>query len=105
MPSQQSSLSGTRTALMPQDLIVVTRAWSWGPSKKPQPWEQAYSVPALLTACRTGRVPIVGPVVGLVDGLEVGVLVGEAVLVGAGVLVGAAPTGSWKAAAMSGAVA
>ncbi len=45
MPSQQSSLSGMRTALACQEVMAATDAWSEGPSKNPYPWIQAYSVP------------------------------------------------------------
>src|SRR5438445_11230185 len=50
MPSQQSSLSGTRTAFTPcQEAMAATEASSEGPSKGPKPWTQAYSVPERLT--------------------------------------------------------
>src|SRR3712207_4176244 len=52
MPNQQVSLSGTRIALAFHEAIALTAAWSAGPSWKPQPWMQAYSVPALLTPSR-----------------------------------------------------
>jgi hypothetical protein len=37
MPSQQVSLSGTRTALMCHDFIAPIEAASLGPSKNPYP--------------------------------------------------------------------
>src|SRR3989442_362222 len=50
MPSQQSSLSGTRTAFTPcQAAMAATEASSEGPSKGPMPCTQAYSVPERLT--------------------------------------------------------
>src|SRR5205823_13176266 len=49
MLSQQSSFSGMRTALMCQPAIAAMDAASFGPSKRPQPWMQAYSVPERLT--------------------------------------------------------
>src|SRR3954453_10979854 len=49
MPSQQSSFNGTRTAFSFQVFIAATAAAPEGPSKIPQPWMQAYSVPDLLT--------------------------------------------------------
>src|SRR3954449_5330547 len=52
MPSQQSSLMGRRTVLMPQEAIAATEAASVGPEKIPQPWMQAYSVPERLTPRR-----------------------------------------------------
>src|SRR5881275_1245443 len=56
MPSQQSSLMGMRTALMCHVVIAFTEAASLGPSKTPQPWMQAYSLPERLTPCqRTTR--------------------------------------------------
>src|SRR6185437_5247675 len=56
MPSQHCSLSGTRTTLTFQPLIAAIEAASCGPSKMPQPWMQAYSVPERLTPSRrTGR--------------------------------------------------
>jgi hypothetical protein len=45
MPNQQSSFSGTRTALTRQLAMAATDAESEGPSKIPHPWIQAYSVP------------------------------------------------------------
>src|SRR5207237_9269143 len=49
MLSQQSSFIGMRTALMCQAAIAATEVASLGPSKMPQPWMQAYSVPDRLT--------------------------------------------------------
>src|SRR5438270_323456 len=46
---QQASLSGIRTALLPQLLIAVIAAWSISPSKKPLPCTHEYSPPDRLT--------------------------------------------------------
>src|SRR5258708_6168031 len=55
MPSQQSSLRGTRTALTPHEAIAAIEAASVGPSNMPQPWAHAYSLPERLTpATRNG---------------------------------------------------
>src|SRR6266700_3159440 len=55
MFSQQSSLRPRRTALVCQAAMAATEAASLGPSKKPKPSIQAYSVPDRLTpAIRTG---------------------------------------------------
>src|SRR5437660_508798 len=43
VPSQHSSLSGTRTAWMFQVFIALMEAWSAGPSHMPLPWMQANS--------------------------------------------------------------
>src|SRR5205823_1372264 len=45
MPSQQSSLSGTRTLFTCHAAMAAIDAASLGPSKMPWPWTQAYSVP------------------------------------------------------------
>jgi hypothetical protein len=47
--SQHVSLSGTRTAFAFHDAIAATDAESDGPSKKPHPCAQAYSVPERFT--------------------------------------------------------
>ena len=50
MPSQQSSLSGIRTALTCQDTMArMAASVSVGPSQIPQPSAQAYSAPERLT--------------------------------------------------------
>jgi hypothetical protein len=41
-----------RTMFECQEAIAVTEASLLGPSKIPQPWMQAYSVPERLTPCR-----------------------------------------------------
>src|SRR5437588_12433089 len=58
MPSQQSSFSGRRTALIRQDAIAVTLLASLGPSKMPHPCTQAYSVPARFTPSRRTGAPL-----------------------------------------------
>src|SRR5437764_11874471 len=58
MPSQQSSLIGMRTALMCHVVIAFTEAASLGPSKTPQPWMQAYSLPERLTPCQRTTRPL-----------------------------------------------
>src|SRR6266550_7058152 len=58
MPSQQSSLIGMRTALMCHVVIAFTEAASPGPSKIPQPWMQAYSLPERLTPCQWTTRPL-----------------------------------------------
>src|SRR3981081_3843612 len=96
MLSQQSSLSGTRTALMCQLAIAATEPASFGPSKMPQPVMQAYSVPGRSTpskrigcpAALSRRLPetrSARPVGGGGAGVGVGVSVGVAVGVGVGV--------------------
>src|SRR3977135_541254 len=107
MLSQQSSLSGTRTALMCQLAIAATEPASLGPSKMPQPWIHAYSVPERLTPSkRTGcpaalsnRLPDtrsakpvagVGAGVGVGEGETVGLGVGRVVGLGVGAGVGVA---------------
>ena len=45
MPSQQSSFSGRRTAVISQDAIVAIARLPVGPAKMPRPSMQAYSVP------------------------------------------------------------
>src|SRR5437016_4978194 len=57
MPSQQSSFRGTRTTCTFHEAIAETLAWSDGPSKMPQPWTQAYSVPERLTPLNWTGVP------------------------------------------------
>ena len=57
IPSQQSSLSGTRTAFACQRAIARTEAAVAGPSKMPWPWTQAYSVPERLTPWKTTTRP------------------------------------------------
>src|SRR2546423_6042087 len=57
MLSQQSSLRGIRTALMCHAAIAATEAASFGPSKMPHPWMQAYSVPERLTPSKRIAVP------------------------------------------------
>src|SRR5579884_3023624 len=57
IPSQQSSLIGTRTKFACQLAIACTEAASDGPSKIPHPWMQAYSVPERLTPRRTTAWP------------------------------------------------
>src|SRR5579864_8784985 len=52
MPSQQSSLSGTRTAMMCQDAMTAMEAASLGPSKNALPSVHSYSVPERLTPRR-----------------------------------------------------
>src|SRR4051794_41727222 len=49
VPSQHSSLSGTRTARIFQVRIAAIDAWSIGPSQKPLPWMQANSPPERFT--------------------------------------------------------
>ena len=50
MPSQQSSLSGIRTALICQAIIAwMAASVSVGPSQIPQPSAQAYSAPDRFT--------------------------------------------------------
>src|SRR5690242_9539147 len=58
MPSQQSSLSRTRTKLMCQLAIAATEASSVGPSEIPKPCTHAYSVPERLTPRRLTRLPL-----------------------------------------------
>src|SRR5437773_7349840 len=55
MPSQQVSLSGTRTAFARQDAIAATDAESDGPSKMPHPCAQAYSAPERVHAAQPHR--------------------------------------------------
>src|SRR3984893_343093 len=105
MLSQQSSLSGTRTALMCQLAIAATEAASFGPSKMPQPWMQAYSVPERSTPSKriggpapfNSRFPDTrsarpvgggGAGVGVADGGRGGVGVGLTVGAGVGLNVG-----------------
>jgi len=57
IPSQQSSFSGIRTAFALQLAIAATEAPSLGPSKMPQPWMQANSVPERLTPWSSTCVP------------------------------------------------
>src|ERR1700730_9008772 len=93
MPSQQSSLRGTRTAFPPcQEAMAATEASSEGPSKGPRPWTQAYSVPERLTprswivepapltrwlpATWTARAPGMGVGVGVGVGVGLGVTPG-----------------------------
>src|ERR1700730_18607395 len=52
MPSQQSSLRGTRTALACHEAIALIDVVSDGPSKIPQSCTHAYSVPDRLTPRR-----------------------------------------------------
>ena len=49
VPSQQSSFSGTRTAVTFQVRIAVIDAWSIGPFQIPLPLMQANSPPERLT--------------------------------------------------------
>lgn len=56
-PSQQSELSGTRTALAFQFLIAETEAASMGPSHIPLPWTQANSPPERFTPRRRTAAP------------------------------------------------
>jgi hypothetical protein len=90
-------LRGTRTALMCQLAIAATEPASFGPSKMPQPWMQAYSVPERSTpstrigcpAALSSRLPdarSARPVGG--GGAGVGVRVGAGVGVGLEVGVG-----------------
>src|ERR1700736_1587401 len=58
MFSQQSSLRGMRTTLVCQAEIAAPEAASLGPPKMPQPWMQAYSVPAKFTPRRTTLWPL-----------------------------------------------
>src|SRR6266513_2636043 len=53
MPSQQSSFIGMRTALIFHVFIARIDAESIGPSERPKPWMQAYSVPIRFTPCST----------------------------------------------------
>src|SRR5437870_2953586 len=96
MLSQQSSLRGTRTALMCQLAMALIEAASLGPSKMPQPWMQAYSVPERSTPSSRIRFPRASrswlpdtrsarPGGG--DGPRVGAGVGLGVGLGAGVIV------------------
>src|SRR5512142_1341912 len=55
--SQQSSFSGTRTALMFHFCMAATAAESTCPSKMPQPCTQAYSVPEWFTPRRWTTLP------------------------------------------------
>src|SRR5438309_1777579 len=98
MFSQQSSLRGTRTALMCQLAMALIEAASLGPSKMPQPWMQAYSVPERSTPSSRIRFPrasrswlpdtrSASPGGG--EGARVGAGVGLGVGLGAGVAVGA----------------
>jgi hypothetical protein len=57
MPSQQSSLRGMRTALIPHEAIVATEVASDGPSKIPLFWTHMYSVPDRSTPCRVMVLP------------------------------------------------
>src|SRR5579872_5475350 len=57
MPSQQSSLSGTRMILACHEAIAATEVASLAPSNMPQPWMQAYSVPERLTPWRKTVLP------------------------------------------------
>src|SRR5438105_9175258 len=121
MFSQQSSLRGTRTALMCQLAMALIEAASLGPSKMPQPWMQAYSVPERSTPSSRIRFPRASRSwlpdtrsaspgggeagIGLAVGLGADVIVvGEALGVGAGepgVGVGEAAAGVGEAAANS----
>src|SRR5260221_8373490 len=58
IPSQQSSLKGTRTALTPRAGMAAVEVWSLGPSKKPQPCWHAYSAPLRLTPRNTTTLPL-----------------------------------------------
>lgn len=49
MASQQSSFNGMRTAFVRHEAMARTDAASFGPSKIPQPWMHAYSVPERFT--------------------------------------------------------
>ena len=58
IPSQQPSLIGTRTAFTCQLAIALTEGASLGPSKTPQPWTHAYSLPERFTPCRWTTRPL-----------------------------------------------
>src|SRR5207253_11337527 len=58
MLSQQSSFIGMRTALMCQAAIAAMEVASLGPSKMPQPWMQAYSVPDRLPPSNRMALPL-----------------------------------------------
>src|SRR5512132_24735 len=57
IPSQQSSLPLTRTALNPHLRMLAIEASSDGPSKIPQASAQAYCVPDRLAPCRWTVLP------------------------------------------------
>src|SRR3954447_17817537 len=106
MASTQSSLRPMCTTLTFHDTNPATIASSDGPSKIPQPWRHAYSVPGKFTPCSwmvrlpsisllpetcrplAGVAVGVGVGIGVALGVAVGVAVGEAVGVGVGLDVG-----------------
>src|SRR5438270_5946407 len=57
IPSQQSSLRATRTALVCQEAMAATEVASLGPSKIPKPSTHAYSGPERLTPRRRTGLP------------------------------------------------